>query len=88
MSPHCLSTMSCVCRVQDGVLRPTAMEAERLIEQALGLNPRHPLAIHLYIHLSEASSPLRCEFGTLWGTHRVPKCGQALCAAPAICCYS
>ena len=45
---------------QDTELRPTAQEAENLIKQALELNPLQPLAIPLYIHLSEASSLSKC----------------------------
>ena len=48
------------------MLRPAAREAERLIEEALRLDPRHALAVHLYIHISEASSPLRCGLQPDW----------------------
>lgn len=40
----------------DGSMKPTAVEAERLILAALKLNVNHPLANHLHIHISEASS--------------------------------
>lgn len=46
---------------QNEGLRPTAAEAEGLIKQALQLDPSHPLAIHLYIHIAEASSPIKCD---------------------------
>mmetsp|Transcript_9819 Transcript_9819/g.29541 ORF Transcript_9819/g.29541 Transcript_9819/m.29541 type:complete len:672 (+) Transcript_9819:193-2208(+) len=43
----------------NGTLRATAAVAEKLIEEALALDQWHPLAIHLLIHVSEESSPLR-----------------------------
>ena len=48
--------------LQDTELRPTALEAENLIKQSLERNPMQPLAIHLYIHLSEASSLSKCAW--------------------------
>lgn len=44
---------------QGGQLKPQAKEAERLVLAALHLDPDNPLANHLLIHISEASSPLR-----------------------------
>jgi len=35
------------------------VKAEALIQQALALNPAHPMAIHLYIHIAEAADPRR-----------------------------
>ncbi len=43
----------------DGSLAPTAAEAEALIGEALALDAGQPLALHLHIHLAEASSPQR-----------------------------
>eukprot|EP00878_Enallax_costatus_P014401 GHUV01015061.1.p1 GENE.GHUV01015061.1~~GHUV01015061.1.p1 ORF type:complete len:401 (+),score=88.02 GHUV01015061.1:159-1361(+) len=43
---------------QDGSLKPTAATAEQLIRKALAINPKHPHALHLHIHLAEAGSPL------------------------------
>lgn len=45
----------------NGTLRATAAVAEKLIEEALALDQWHPLAIHLLIHVSEESSPLRYD---------------------------
>jgi hypothetical protein len=38
-------------------LRPTAATAERLLRSALRLDPRHPLALHLLVHVAEAGTP-------------------------------
>lgn len=43
---------------KDGSLIPSAATAEQLIHKALAINPRHPHALHLHIHLAEAGSPL------------------------------
>ena len=48
-----------VLRVQDGSMRASAAKAEALIGDALAIDPAHPLAIHLYIHIAEASDPRR-----------------------------
>ena len=40
-------------------MRPSAVKAEALIEDALAIDPAHPFAIHLYIHIAEASDPRR-----------------------------
>jgi Tfp pilus assembly protein PilF len=40
-------------------MRPSAAKAEALIDEALAIDPTHPLAIHLYIHIAEASDPRR-----------------------------
>jgi hypothetical protein len=40
----------------DGSMKETAMESERLILAALKLDINNPLANHLLIHISEASS--------------------------------
>ena len=45
--------------MQPGVLRDNAAKAEDLIKQTLAQEPDNPLALHLYIHISEASNPLR-----------------------------
>lgn len=44
---------------QPNELRPSAAKAERLLVEALGHDPDIPLALHLRIHVSEASSPDR-----------------------------
>ena len=48
--------------LQDGgaTLRGSAAAAEELINQALALDPKQPLALHLHIHIAEAASPQRC----------------------------
>lgn len=51
----------CKCRemcVQGpkGSLKPLAGVAEGLIDEALKLDPHTPLALHLHIHIAEASS--------------------------------
>lgn len=38
-------------------LRPTAAQAEQLLQRALRLDPRHALALHLYVHVAEAGVP-------------------------------
>lgn len=40
----------------DGSLRPTAATAEQLILKALKLQPKHPHALHLHVHIAEAGS--------------------------------
>ena len=44
---------------EDGSMRPSAQQAERLIEQALQMDPSSAQAQHLHIHIAEAGSPLR-----------------------------
>ncbi|KAK9824022.1 hypothetical protein WJX72_007032 [[Myrmecia] bisecta] len=44
---------------EDGVLRPTAEVAEKLLREVLEIEPLNPLALHLHIHIAEAASPLR-----------------------------
>lgn len=48
------------CVQADGSLRPTSVEAEALLREALALDDGQALALHLHVHLSEAASPLRC----------------------------
>ena len=43
---------------KNGEMKASAQAAERLVMQALDLDPDNPLANHLLIHISEASSPL------------------------------
>lgn len=43
----------------NGSMKPSALRAEGLIDAALALDPSNPLANHLSIHLTEASSTLR-----------------------------
>ena len=43
----------------NGSMKATAQTAERLIRAALALDAQSPLANHLLIHISEASSTLR-----------------------------
>jgi hypothetical protein len=45
---------------EDKSLKETAQVAEELINRALSLDPKNALALHLHIHISEASSPQRC----------------------------
>jgi len=46
--------------VQEGnELKETASRAEELINKALIADPKNPLALHLHIHIAEASSPQR-----------------------------
>ena len=40
-------------------LRETASHAEELINTALTADPKNPLALHLHIHIAEASTPQR-----------------------------
>ena len=40
-----------------GALKPTAGEAMHHLEEALKRNPTHPLALHLYIHITEPGTP-------------------------------
>ncbi len=44
----------------DGSLRPTAADAEVLLGEALALDARQALALHLHVHLAEAAAPQRC----------------------------
>lgn len=44
----------------DGSLRPTAADAEALLGEALALDARQALALHLHVHLAEAAAPQRC----------------------------
>ena len=58
-----ITSCFCVCTklfaMQPGVLRENAAKAESLITHTLAGEPDNPLALHLHIHLSEASNPLR-----------------------------
>src|SRR5690606_33181080 len=46
----------------DGQPRPETVEVINALERIIGRSPRHPLALHLYIHAVEASSnPGRAE---------------------------
>ena len=36
------------------------MAGEELINRALAIDPKQPLALHLHIHIAEESSPQRC----------------------------
>ena len=49
----------CLC-VQPNQLRPSAAKAEMLLVEALKHDANNPLALHLHIHISEASAPNRC----------------------------
>ena len=40
-------------------LRESASQAEELINSALAVDPKNPLALHLHIHIAEASTPQR-----------------------------
>lgn len=39
-----------------GKMKPLAEVAEGLIDQALSMDSFHPLALHLHVHIAEASS--------------------------------
>ena len=43
----------------DKTLKETATAAEEMINQALAIDPTNALALHLHIHVAEASSPQR-----------------------------
>lgn len=43
----------------DKTLKESATAAEELINQALAIDPTNALALHLHIHIAEASSPQR-----------------------------
>lgn len=49
----------CLC-VQPNKLRPSAAKAEMLLVEALEHDADIPLALHLHIHITEASTPNRC----------------------------
>lgn len=59
---------------EDNTLKETATIAEELINRALTLDKKNPLALHLHIHISEASSPQRCvlafDLMRLWWTSK------------------
>ena len=40
-------------------LKESASHAEELINTALAADPKNPLALHLHIHIAEASTPQR-----------------------------
>jgi len=73
----------------DGSLAPTAAEAEGLIGEALALDAVQPLALHLHIHLAEASSPMRsarapCMPSRAWTPYwDVCRLMLSICAGPA-----
>ena len=52
-------TAESACAVQPNVLRPTAAKAEALLGEVLAADPDNPLALHLHIHITEASAPSR-----------------------------
>ena len=62
--------------LSSGKMKDSSQEAEQLILQALDIDPFNPLGNHLLIHISEASSPLRCDTG--------PQRTTALCDMPCI----
>ncbi|GBF99344.1 hypothetical protein Rsub_11756 [Raphidocelis subcapitata] len=64
----------------DGTLRPDAARAEALLRRALALDARHPLALHLHIHVAEAAAP------TIAGAHgdEAAWAGRALGSADAL----
>jgi len=47
------------CQQEGNELKETASRAEELINKALIADPKNPLALHLHIHIAEASSPQR-----------------------------
>lgn len=49
--------------LSSGKMKDSSREAEQLILQALEIDPFNALGNHLLIHISEASSPLRCDTG-------------------------
>ena len=65
-------------------LKESATSAEELINRALAVDPRNPLALHLHIHIAEAASPQR------WDSHSLSmpcarSCLCSACAAPPAC---
>ena len=53
------------------------MAGEELINRALAIDPKQPLALHLHIHIAEESSPQRCgapspEECPCWGSQLPP----------------
>lgn len=64
----------------EGALRPEAARAEELLRRALAIDSRHPLALHLHIHVAEAAAP------TLAGARgdRAAWAGRALGSAEAL----
>lgn len=64
---------------QDGELKESAMAAEELVNRALALDPKQPLALHLHIHVAEEASPQRCA---LLRCHIGRVCGNKQCQVP------
>lgn len=61
----------------DGRAKPATAEVIDTLEAVLARNPRHPLALHLYIHAVEASdSPDRAEPAADTLAHLVPGSGH------------
>ena len=54
-----LSVQDTECQQEGNELKETASRAEELINKALIADPKNPLALHLHIHIAEASSPQR-----------------------------
>lgn len=63
-----------------GNMRPHAVQAEKMLRRALHADSRHALALHLHIHVTEASAP------TLKGAHndKALWAGRALGSADAL----
>ena len=55
--------------MQPNVLRPSAAKAEALLGEVLAADPDNPLALHLHIHITEASAPSRSVLTCLQRTH-------------------
>ena len=64
-------------------LKESATSAEELINRALAVDPRNPLALHLHIHIAEAASPQRWQPDPPFelGFH-ARSCLCSACAAP------
>ena len=56
----CHLTAGIIPAQANGTLNWAAEQAEALILEVLRLDPQNPLALHLHIHLVEATGALRC----------------------------
>ena len=72
-----MNTMPWNYWAEDGQPRPETVEVIDVLESILERSPRHPLALHLYIHAVEASSnPGRAEAAADGLAHLVPGAGH------------
>jgi len=76
-SESVMNTMPWNYWTDDGQPRPETVEVIEALETILTRTPRHPLAIHLYIHAVEASSnPARAEAAADRLTNLIPGSGH------------